>query len=114
MAFVATLKEEIVGICFGKIEKSRGDIYCKERKIAVIDDLFVLPKYRGCGIASSLVKAAHEKAMAERAETLELCVWGFNSSAIQFYKKMGMKIQFLRMEQQLLPKKVEDEELKSW
>lgn len=51
------------------------------------------------------MKAVHEKAMAERAETLELYVWGFNSSAIQFYKKMGMKIQFLRMEQQLLPKK---------
>ena len=114
MAFVATLEEEIVGICFGKIEKSRENTYCKARKIAVIDDLFVLPKYRGCGIASSIVKAAHEKAMTERAETLELCVWGFNSSAIQFYQKMGMKIQFLRMEQQLLPKKVEDEELKSW
>ncbi len=114
MAFVATLEEEIVGICFGKIEKRRGNTYCKERKIAVIDDLFVLPKYRGCGIASNLVKAVHEKAMVERAETLELCVWGFNSSAIQFYEKLGMKVQFLRMEQPLFPKKVEDGEVKSW
>lgn len=31
MAFVAILKEEIVGICFGKIEKSRGNTYCKEK-----------------------------------------------------------------------------------
>lgn len=114
MAFVAILKEEIVGICFGKIEKSRGNTYCKERKIAVIDDLFVLPQYRGCGIASNLVKAVHEKAMVERAETLELCVWGFNSSAIQFYEKLGMKVQFLKMEQPLFFKKVEDGEVKSW
>ena len=61
-----------------------------------------------------MVKAVRETAIIEQAETLELCVWGFNSSAIQFYKKLGMKIQFSRMEQQLFSKKVEDGELKSW
>lgn len=79
---VAVCDEQIVGICFEKIERTSGSSFCKGRKIAVIEDLFTLSEYRGRGIASSLLKKAREQAIAENAETLELCVWDFNTDAI--------------------------------
>lgn len=74
---------------------------CKGRKIAVIEDLFTLSEYRGRGIASSLLKKAREQAIAENAETLELCVWDFNTDAIHLYEKLGMQVQYYRMEERL-------------
>lgn len=72
ISLVAVCDEQIVGICFGKIEQTSRNSFCKGRKIAVIEDLFTLPKYRGRGIASSLIKKARGQAIAESAETLRL------------------------------------------
>ncbi|MCI8327299.1 MAG: GNAT family N-acetyltransferase [Lachnospiraceae bacterium] len=93
--------KKIVGICFGKIEKTEGNSFCKVRKIAVIEDLSILPEYRGQGIASNLIQKAREQAIAENAESLELCVWGFNTDALHLYEKLGMQVQYYRMEQRL-------------
>lgn len=101
ISLVAVCDEQIVGICFGKIEQTSGNSFCKGRKIAVIEDLFTLPKYRGRGIASSLIKKAREQAVAENAETLELCVWNFNTDALHLYEKLGMQVQYYRMEERL-------------
>lgn len=32
---------------------------------------------------------------------MELCVWNFNEQALRFYEKLGMKVQYLRMEEEL-------------
>ncbi len=101
ISLVAVCDEQIVGICFGKIEQTPMSSFCKKRKIAVIEDLFTLPEYRRKGIASSLVKKAREQAIAENAETLELCVWGFNTDGMHLYEKLGMKVQYYRMEEHL-------------
>lgn len=98
---VAIYKEQIVGICFGRIEKTSGNSFCRGRKIAMIEDVFTLPEYRGRGIASLMMKKAREQAMEAGAESLELCVWNFNTEAIHLYEKLGMKVQYCRMEERL-------------
>ena len=67
----------------------------------MIEDLFTLPEYRGRGIASRLIEKAREQAKAEQADALELCVWSFNASAMRLYEKLGMKVQYYRMEERL-------------
>lgn len=101
ISLAAVCDGQIAGICFGKIEQTPGNLFCKKRKIAVIEDLFTLPEYRRKGIASSLIEKARELAIAQNAEALELCVWDFNTSALHLYKKLGMQIQYCRMEERL-------------
>lgn len=98
IALVAVCEKQIAGICFGRIFQTPGNFFCKKRKIAVIEDLFTLPEYRKRGVASGLLKKARQLAIAENAETLELCVWDFNAGALHLYKKLGMQVQYYRME----------------
>lgn len=98
---IAICDEQIVGICFGRIEETSGNSFCRGRKIAMIEDVFTLPEYRGSGIASLMIKKAREQAIEAGAESLELCVWNFNTEAIHLYEKLGMKVQYCRMEERL-------------
>ena len=56
-----------------------------DQKIAYMDDLIVDEKFRGRGIAKALVKASEEEAKRLGAKRLDLMVWAFNESAVQFY-----------------------------
>lgn len=98
IALVAVCQERIVGLCFGSIRKTAENPFCRSRKIAFIDDLVTLPEYRGQGVASSLLARAKELAVHENAEAIELCVWDFNQAALKLYRKLGMTIQYSRME----------------
>lgn len=99
---VAISNEQVVGICFGRIEQTTGNSFCRGRKIAMIEDVFTLSEYRGNGIASLMMKKAREQAMEVGVESLELCVWNFNKEAIHFYEKLGMKMQYCRMEERFV------------
>lgn len=101
ISLVAVCGKQVVGICFGKIEQTAGNSFCKSRKAAVIEDLYILPEYRERGIASSLIKKVREQAVAGGAETLELCVWQFNADALHLYEKLGLQVQYYRMEERL-------------
>jgi len=101
ISLVAVCDGQIAGICFGKIEQTSGNSFCRGRKVALIEDLYTLPKYRGRGVASSLMKKARELAAAGHAEALELCVWDFNTEAMRLYQKLGMQVQYYRMEEPL-------------
>ena len=101
IAWLALQDEEIIGLCFGKIEMTIENSVCKPRKIAFIQDLATLPEYRGRGIATALVRKAREQAIQEKAACLEFCVWNFNENAIWLYEKLGMRVQYYRMEENL-------------
>lgn len=101
ISLVAVCDGQIAGICFGKIEQTVGNSFCRGRKVAVIEDLYTLPEYRKKGIASRLMEKAREQATAENAETLELCVWAFNAEALRLYEKLGLKVQYYRLEERL-------------
>lgn len=81
IAWLAVLDGQVVGLCFGKVELTPENLVCKPRRVAFIQDLVTLPEYRGRGIATALMAQAREQAMAEQAESVELCVWNFNDGA---------------------------------
>lgn len=101
IALVAVQNGRIVGICFGTVEETSGNSVCRPRRIAFIQDVATLPEYRGKGIARGLLAGAREMAVQAGAVSMELCVWAFNEKALGLYKKMGMKVQYYRMEQDL-------------
>lgn len=99
IVWLAELEGRVVGLCFGKIENTLENPVCKTRCVAFIQDLVTLPECRGQGVATALIDKAREQARSEGAESLELCVWNFNEGALRLYEKMGMKIQYYRMEE---------------
>jgi ribosomal protein S18 acetylase RimI-like enzyme len=68
------------------------------RKIIYIDDICVDEGYSGKGIGEKLFNHIAEYGKSVGAHSLELSVWEFNRSAIEFYNKMGMNTKNRRME----------------
>ncbi|TRV46746.1 MAG: GNAT family N-acetyltransferase [Microcystis panniformis Mp_MB_F_20051200_S9] len=57
-----------------------------------LEDIFVLPDYRGQGIGKALLIAVAKIAVARDAGRLEWSVLDWNQPAIDFYEKMGAKV----------------------
>lgn len=57
-----------------------------------LEDLFVLPEYRGQGIGKALLTRLAEIAVEQDCGRLEWSVLDWNESAIGFYKKMGATV----------------------
>ena len=101
IAWVAEADQDVVGLCFGKIEETGGDAFCAPGRVALLEDLAVLPAYRGRGIASDLLRRARAQAREAGAVSVELCVWAFNAAALRLYTRSGFQIQYYRMEEVL-------------
>ncbi len=54
-----------------------------------LEDLFVLPEYRGNGIGKALLVYLAQLAVERKCERVEWVVLDWNSSAIEFYRKLG-------------------------
>ncbi len=57
-----------------------------------LEDLFVLPDYRGQGIGKALLQSVGQLAVDRGCGRLEWNVLDWNSPAISFYKRMGAEI----------------------
>ncbi|MDY6806990.1 MAG: GNAT family N-acetyltransferase [Cyanobacteriota bacterium] len=57
-----------------------------------LEDLFVLPEYRGRGIGKKLITHLAELAVERNCGRLEWSVLDWNSPAIAFYKRIGADI----------------------
>ncbi|MER3434721.1 MAG: GNAT family N-acetyltransferase [Leptolyngbya sp. ERB_1_1] len=57
-----------------------------------LEDLFVLPEYRGMGIGKALLTQLAQIAVERDCGRLEWCVLDWNESAIGFYKRMGATV----------------------
>lgn len=70
-------------------------------KTACLDNIYVLPEFRGKGIAKALFSEAEKWAKQQGAIRLDLHVWAFNENALALYKAMGMDFQYHVMEKKL-------------
>lgn len=70
--------------------------------MAFVEDIVTLPDFRGKGVVSALLSRAREQAVQEHAASVELCVWNFNAEALRFYENHGLKMQYCRMEENLI------------
>lgn len=57
-----------------------------------LEDLFVLPKYRGLGIGKAILTQLAQTAIERDCGRLEWCVLDWNESAIGFYQRMGATV----------------------
>ncbi len=93
--FVAELKDKIVGYVFCDIiEEGIGlTLY--------IDDLCVDPEFRKGGIGGALLDKAAEYGKEKKCRCMMLNVWEFNTSALNFYEKYGLKTRSRHLEMPL-------------
>jgi len=56
-----------------------------------LEDLFVLPEFRGEGIGKKMLLYLINKAAKENCGRMEWAVLDWNESAINFYKSLGAK-----------------------
>lgn len=89
--FAYRLNNKLVGLltCSIKREYVAG---CDTNKVAYLEGLYVLPKYRKQKIATQLIKHfelwASKKGCTELASDLELT----NKASLQFHNKMGFEV----------------------
>lgn len=54
-----------------------------------LEDLFVKPEFRGCGIGQALFKACAAEALARHCVRMQWTVLDWNTSAMEFYRQRG-------------------------
>ncbi len=57
-----------------------------------LEDLFVLPEYRGRGIGTKLMQELANKAKERECYQMRWSVFDWNETAIEFYKKLGAEV----------------------
>lgn len=61
------------------------------RKLAVIEEVYTVPEYRGRGYATELLKVAISKAKEMGADCIELTVRQDSPEVQEFYKSLGFE-----------------------
>ena len=99
LILVAVNDDDVVmGYTMSKIiDVEENGILLGYRKM-YIDDVCVDSSARKLGIGRKLVEATKKEAENSGCHIVELNVWAFNESAVEFYKNCGMTVQRMYME----------------
>ena len=90
--------EKIVGLIVGIINNDETIRYdFKAPKRGRITELVVGKEYRGKGIGKELLLKMKEYLKSNGCEKIMIAVFGYNESAIRFYKENGFHIRMLDM-----------------
>ena len=84
-------EKEILGFIIAKENKSKDIPVLKQRTTYFIEGLGVDENHIRKGIGKKLYLAIKEEAKKNSIDAIELNVWSFNQSAIEFYKHLGLK-----------------------
>ncbi|MGT2832876.1 GNAT family N-acetyltransferase [Streptococcus halotolerans] len=90
-------KGELLGHLFLMIQEAQGSAMMPNKTL-FIDDLCVDEAARGQKIGETLYQFACRKAFEWDCYNLTLNVWNANAGAVNFYERMGMTPQEMRME----------------
>ncbi len=96
--FVAEINGNVVGYAFAFVRYIRNHPTYVDRNCFYIDDICVAEKYRRHGVATALFEECRKQATEDGCANMELGVFAFNETAIDFYKAMGMEPMIHRME----------------
>lgn len=96
---VNAVEDLVVGYTILRIIEPKRDIIAQNsKKFVYLHELCVNAKYRRNNIGKLLMEKSFEFGREIGAASLELGVWEFNSDAIKFYEKMGLKTKTRKME----------------
>jgi len=94
---IAELEKNIIGIVHCYIQETKNHPIKKDKKIAVLSDLYVDENYRNKGIAQKLINKALETIKEIWiVNDVVLNVFNENQEAIKLYEKSGFQKQFTR------------------
>ena len=96
--FVAAIGNDIVGVIVTKEEETAENSFVKARKVLVINSLCVAETHRKRGIGKKLTKYVFDFGRSLRVDSIELGVSEKNTSAIEFYRSIGMTTKSRKME----------------
>ena len=96
---VVTIKDDIVGMVIGKIEKSLRVM--RHTRVGHITGLYVLPKYRKKEVASGLVSETISWFQEKEVNHYSLEVYNKNLPALALFKKMGFKECIVKMKKKV-------------
>ena len=104
--FVAQVEGRLVGLICVMIRGSPEIPIFVQRRYAVIESVAVAEEQRRAGIGRGLVEKAHQWAVAEGADSIELNVWEFNQGAVEFYARLGYETASRKMSKRLTSRSV--------
>ncbi len=90
-AFVAALVAEVEGQVVGFALYFRNFSTFLTQPGIYLEDLFVLPEFRGRGIGKALLARVAQEAVAQGCGRLEWMVLDWNQPAMEFYRRLGAK-----------------------
>jgi ribosomal protein S18 acetylase RimI-like enzyme len=96
--FVATISNDIVGVAVTKEEEVTENTFVKARKVLYINSLCVAETHRNQGIGKKLTHYVFDFGRSLKVDSVELGVSEENTSAIEFYKSIGMTTKSRKME----------------
>ena len=99
--FVVELNRNISGYSITKVISFVNNPLIKNHKRLFIDDICVDPGYRKMGIGKFILDNLETICKSNNYSYLDLNVWNFNKSAIEFHKKNGISETIIRMEKAL-------------
>jgi GNAT superfamily N-acetyltransferase len=59
------------------------------KPVLYVEDIFVLPEYRGKGVGSHLLKTLAKEAVSNQCSRMEWHAFDWNTKAIDFYESLG-------------------------
>ena len=95
---VITLDEKIVGYSIIRYVDLKNIDLLKDRYYAYIDEICIKEGFRRQRLGKVLFEYIYTLIKNKGVDALELGVWSFNKSAIDFYRAMGMVEKNIRME----------------
>ena len=98
--FVAEKEGFVAGYCFCQLREYNSALFCP-RKELYIDDLCVDEACRGQGVGKALYRHTVDYAKSLGCNFISLNVWCGNHSAMEFYRKAGLKSRNIYMEMPL-------------
>jgi len=99
--FVAEVEGQPAGLVCAILRESPDIPILVPRRYAVVENMVVTKAFRRRGIGRALMERAQEWALAQGADSVELTVWGFNQSAVEFYRRLGFETVSHRMAKQV-------------
>jgi ribosomal protein S18 acetylase RimI-like enzyme len=89
--YVAEANRQMVGLAMIEMKQSPNFRALVTRRYAHLHEIAVLSFHRRHGIGRRLFEQCAAWAQTHEASSMELTVWNFNESAIEFYRSLGMQ-----------------------
>ena len=99
--FAVYFKSKIIGYISGSIEEMPKDSYRGKQKIAMLENLMILPAHQKQNLGKELNKHFQQWAKKQGCNRIQVSVFAKNARALKFYRHLGYKDYDINLEIEL-------------